>query len=146
MRFKKYIQLVIPAVLLAGVITWAFNLHELRLAIRLITFLTRDLYRAKELGDGHWIFFGPEMTGGGHLPGPFYYFLLAAVGPVRSFFGPFELLLATMVGAAMSGFFYLRHRISVESGLLFVALFVLSSVLENLMVAFLNLSFVVPFL
>ena len=33
--------------------------------------------RALDLLRGHMIFFGPEALGGGHLPGSFYYFLLA---------------------------------------------------------------------
>ncbi len=39
-------------------------------------FQTRDLTRAADLLLGTPIFYGPEMTGGGNLPGPFYYFLL----------------------------------------------------------------------
>lgn len=37
----------------------------------------RDLFRAENLAAGHWIFFGPEASGGGNLPGPFLYFLLS---------------------------------------------------------------------
>lgn len=39
-------------------------------------FQERDILRAQELLNGFPIFFGPEMTGGGFLPGPFYYYLL----------------------------------------------------------------------
>src|SRR4051794_37846012 len=40
-------------------------------------FQSRDLFRAQKLLEGQPIFWGPEMTGGGTLPGPFYYLLLA---------------------------------------------------------------------
>src|SRR4051812_7452942 len=40
-------------------------------------FQARDLDRASLLTHGQFIFFGPEVTGGGNLPGPFYYVLLA---------------------------------------------------------------------
>ncbi|MBX3022928.1 MAG: hypothetical protein KF799_14735 [Bdellovibrionales bacterium] len=40
-------------------------------------FQERDLERARLIAEGHWLFYGPEMVGGGHLPGPFYYFLMA---------------------------------------------------------------------
>lgn len=43
----------------------------------LFTFQARDLARALELLQGHPIFFGPEATSGGYLPGGFYYLLLA---------------------------------------------------------------------
>ena len=40
-------------------------------------FQGRDIERARFILQGQWIFFGPEMTGGGNLPGPMYYILLA---------------------------------------------------------------------
>jgi hypothetical protein len=40
-------------------------------------FQVRDFSRAMELVRGHPIFFGPEGTGGGILPGPLYSLLLA---------------------------------------------------------------------
>lgn len=43
----------------------------------LLTFQTRDILRAQELLRGQPIFFGPEVTGGGYLPGGLYYYLLA---------------------------------------------------------------------
>jgi hypothetical protein len=35
----------------------------------------RDLFRIDEIIQGTPIFYGPEMFGGGHLPGPFYYLM-----------------------------------------------------------------------
>ncbi len=40
-------------------------------------FQGRDVRSALELLEGHLIWYGPEIFGGGHTPGPFYYWLLA---------------------------------------------------------------------
>lgn len=40
-------------------------------------FQSRDIKRALEILQGHFVFFGPEMTGGGNLPGPLYYLVLS---------------------------------------------------------------------
>jgi hypothetical protein len=40
-------------------------------------FQGRDIDRARLILQGKGVFFGPEMTGGGNLPGPLYYVLLA---------------------------------------------------------------------
>ncbi|MES2962609.1 MAG: hypothetical protein V4760_01880 [Bdellovibrionota bacterium] len=41
------------------------------------TYQARDLNRALDLFQGHFTWPGPELSGGGRLPGPFYYWLLA---------------------------------------------------------------------
>jgi hypothetical protein len=72
-------------------------------------FQTRDLNRAFELLNGNSIFYGPEMTGGGNLPGPLYYFLLV---PALIFGNAWEhawlemVLLAAF--AAVAAWWYLR--------------------------------------
>jgi hypothetical protein len=55
-----------------------FPLQAILDVAKFTVFTTRDLDRAQLLAAGRLIFFGPEASGGGHLPGPFYYFLLAA--------------------------------------------------------------------
>ncbi|MBX3021086.1 MAG: hypothetical protein KF799_05360 [Bdellovibrionales bacterium] len=40
-------------------------------------FQERDLMRSQLVAEGQWFFYGPEIFGGGHLPGPFYYYLNA---------------------------------------------------------------------
>ena len=44
---------------------------------RFTDFQARDLSRAEALLRGAWIFYGPVTTGGGNLPGGFYYSILA---------------------------------------------------------------------
>ena len=40
-------------------------------------FQARDMQRAKDLFQSmSWIWHGPELSGGGYLPGPFYYYLI----------------------------------------------------------------------
>ena len=43
----------------------------------ILIFQDRDLERAKQLVKGSLIFFGPEVLGGGNLPGGFYYYILS---------------------------------------------------------------------
>ncbi len=42
-------------------------------------FESRDIQRARDILAGHVVLYGPELSGGGNLPGPAYYFLKAAV-------------------------------------------------------------------
>src|SRR5437763_652159 len=64
----------------------------------------RDIQRALDLLNGHWIWYGPDLSGGGTLPGPFYYWLLAL--PLL-IFGNWESLIwlnLTLASAAAVGF------------------------------------------
>lgn len=71
-------------------------------------FQARDLARAQELLQGNLIFFGPELTGGGNSPGPFYYFLLLpplylGLGWVGTWWW-MQILAA--LGGALGGYFF----------------------------------------
>ncbi len=61
-----------------GILFFVINSPE-RLSgdIEFYLFQTRDISRAINLLSGQNIFYGPELTGGGNLPGPFYYYLIA---------------------------------------------------------------------
>jgi hypothetical protein len=72
MRFK----LVPWEALLAGVCLSVTLFFAWPMATTSI-FQARDLARAEQVLQGHPIFFGPEATGGGNLPGGLYYWLLA---------------------------------------------------------------------
>lgn len=54
-----------------------FYLHPLLPFATFSIFQARDLARAEAFASGVPILFGPEMSGGGNLPGGFYYFLLS---------------------------------------------------------------------
>jgi hypothetical protein len=41
-------------------------------------YMARDIRNAYEILKGHWIWYGPDLSGGGKSPGAFYYWLLAA--------------------------------------------------------------------
>ncbi len=63
-----------------GELTLAFAIYWLSKSptignIQFNMFQSRDLDRARALISGQPIFFGPEATGGGHLPGAFFYYL-----------------------------------------------------------------------
>lgn len=55
-----------------------FSFLRFRDHFTITIFQARDLARAEALAAGIPVFFGPEMSGGGLLPGGFYYALLAA--------------------------------------------------------------------
>ncbi len=99
---------------LEGVIVFALlfmTLQTLFGVCRFSIFLARDLDRARLLSAGHLILFGPEASGGGHLPGSFYYFLLAA--PLRLGFGwkaTWQLQIAMMSGAYSALWIFFRRR------------------------------------
>ncbi|MFA6434380.1 MAG: hypothetical protein WCW52_06765 [Elusimicrobiales bacterium] len=80
-------------------------------AAKFTIFTARDLDRARLLADGSLILFGPEASGGGHLPGSFYYFLLAV--PLKLGFGwkaAWELQFAFMASGFALLWLFVRRR------------------------------------
>jgi hypothetical protein len=61
----------------------------------------RDIWAAKDFYSGNWIWYGPDLTGGGKLPGPFYYILIGL--PLR-WFGDFTVLYYFQNALAATGF------------------------------------------
>lgn len=77
----------------------------------LYIYQSRDLARAKDLLGGEWLWHGPELSGGGFLPGNLYYLLLAAfiwIGGdwLSCWYG--MLVLASLGGALV--WLYLQNR------------------------------------
>lgn len=114
-------------------------------ALQFYIFQTRDLVRAGLVASGSPIFFGPEITGGGNLPGPFYYYLLAV--PLL-FGGGWEAawwwMVALCLGAGLAGAAYLRSRVSAFCGLVFLAFFACAPITRMLLRIFLNVSYLTP--
>lgn len=111
-------------------------------------FQARDIRRAIELYTNHkWIWFGPELTGGGHLPGPFYYYLIGLpiwlTGSVMSLY-PFCFALASLAVALMA--YHIKRQYSLLSSLVFCVIFVTSSFNNLMLVHFMNPSFLFFFL
>lgn len=121
---------------------WAYSLVDISKFVRVTSFQVRDLARAHELLHGNWIFFGPEMTGGGHLPGPIFYILLAAALKIKDIWtSPLELMVGLNALAAAAGWLYFRTRVSLASAFVFVGLFLISPSMENYLGMFMNVSF-----
>jgi hypothetical protein len=74
MRAKRFLDFL--EFLLISIYSFLFFSHIWSFSYFLI-FQDRDLERAKQLAGGSLVFFGPEMLGGGNLPGGFYYYLLS---------------------------------------------------------------------
>lgn len=105
-------------------------------------FQSRDIERAKNFLNGHFIFFGPEMTGGGYLPGPLYYLILSAAFFIKS--GWKSAWLAQLFfcfSTAIIGFqFFYKRFSSVTMGLLWILLFSLAPFTFRFLQLFLNVS------
>jgi hypothetical protein len=105
-------------------------------------FQARDFRRTEELLRGHPIFFGPEQTGGGNLPGGFYYLLLAA--PLA--LGGWEaawcwmVLLAALSAAVL--WIFARKNFGLSCAVLVLAIYVSSPMLGATIRIFFNPSFV----
>ena len=126
---------------------WAYDMGEVTRFFRFFAFQTRDLARAQGLLDGQWIFFGPETTGGGHLPGPFYYLLLAAALWIQNhWMAALKLLVGLSAAACSAGALYFFSRFGRAAAVIWAGLFILSAPLENYLGVFLNVSYMVFFL
>ncbi len=73
-------------------IDWKYLVYAALIAIDILLFFLicfpaaemnqyfiRDILRAKELLNGHFISVGPDFTSGNYAPGPFFYFLLSPI-------------------------------------------------------------------
>ena len=78
--FTSRPERIMVILLLTSVFVWACYRVELATTW---SFTERDIRRAEEVLRGKLIFFGPEATGGGNLPGGLFYYLLA----IPLFFG-----------------------------------------------------------
>jgi hypothetical protein len=111
-----------------------------------LVFQSRDIHRGLQLLAGHGIFFGPEMTGGGNLFGPFYYYLLAAALAVhRSWTSAWILMIALASAAALAGWWHLRRRLSATAAWFWLGIFASAYGIALLLKSFLNVSFQIFF-
>ncbi len=109
-------------------------------------FQNRDMARAFELLNGTPIFFGPEMTGGGHLPGPLYYFLLAPPLALHPTWVAAWYMMMVLTGAGLVfGWSFMRARCDAASAAVWLILILSSPIILRNLLSFLNISFVLPF-
>lgn len=109
-------------------------------------FQARDLERARLLLSGNPVFFGPEMTGGGNLPGPLYYFLLAgALALNEDWISTWALMVALAGAGGLAGWYWFRTRLSAAAGWFWLALYSTSYFTQVLLELYLNVSFVLFF-
>jgi len=135
MRTKLWVW---PAVLLFLILADVPSLLE---NTTFYAFQSRDLHRAGGLLKGNWIFFGPEMTGGGHLPGPLYYFILAPALLFGGWLSAWLEMIALAAAGAAAGWWYFHRRGAALPALLCCVLFAASPVAEHFLTLFLNPSY-----
>ena len=96
--------------------------------VTFLLFQNRDIERARLVANGSLILWGPEVTGGGKLPGALYYWLLAI--PLK-FGGEWRstwYLLAALWGIAFAvAFAFLEKVLDWKSAFLAVVIFLPSS-------------------
>lgn len=123
-----------------------FNIPDNFKSLYFHTFMRRDMDRALELLKGHLIFFGPEASGGGYLPGPLIYFMLAGALLFSPFWQScFWLLINLFLGMAVAGWLWFRQRFGVVGGFLLLALLAISHPVRSYVLLFLNVSYMLPF-
>ena len=110
-------------------------------------FQERDIARAQELLSGSLIFFGPELTGGGNLPGPFYYFLLSpplllGLGWMGTWYWMF--LLFSLGGVL--GWYFFRSKFDTLTAFLWLVMYSLIRPTTHLLQIFVNPSFAILFI
>lgn len=145
MRASKLARAALSAGLLLYI---AFLLDWDQLLNRTVfyVFQTRDLNRASALLQGHAIFFGPEMTGGGNLPGPLYYYLLALPLSIASgWMAAWRWMMVLAVAAGALAWTFLRRKGMALEGLIWLALFATSTQTEHLLTIFINPSYLFVF-
>lgn len=109
-------------------------------------FQERDIERARNLLNGRWIFFGPELTGGGNLPGPLYYFCLAAVLFFKSHWhSAWIMQLVFAFAGAMIGLFFFNQRKSPVIAAVWFIFFSTAPMTFRFLQIFLNVSSLLPF-
>jgi hypothetical protein len=145
MRLSKLGSLAISFVLLLYFL-FLIDLNQLRSQLVFYNFQSRDLGRALELLQGHWIFYGPEMTGGGNLPGPFYYVLLAGILAfvptwIAAWWGMILLAAAGVIGAWL----FISRRQGVLAAFLWISLFIDSVQTQHILSIFMNPSYLLGF-
>ncbi len=129
---------------LAFLATFDFG-HSLFHTVHFV-FQERDLTRAAALLNGSPIFFGPEMTGGGNLPGPLYYFLLALpMSMGGDWTSIWYYMIGLTAGGAVIGWSYVRTGASAAAAAVWVILFASAANISRILQVFLNVSFIFPF-
>jgi hypothetical protein len=71
-----------------------------------VSYQARDINFALDLLNGNHVWFGPDLTGGGKLPGPFYYYLLAL--PLFIYKSLTSVIFFQIVLIALSAYFFWR--------------------------------------
>jgi hypothetical protein len=145
MRSSRLLS-VLAALASAFYFIWLLDVPGVRDHLVFYNFQNRDLLRATALLHGHWIYYGPEMSGGGTLPGPFYYFILAGCFLVLpTWLGAFAGMIALCTAGVTAVVHFFKKRGLLAPALLFVTLFVDSIVVEHVLGLFLNPSYLIAF-
>lgn len=143
---QKKIQFLIT--ILGLIIIYYFYINPTLLFNQTIfyNFQARDIDRAREILKGHLILYGPEMTGGGNLPGPLYYLTLG-LGQLIDYTWKSAWIIefVFIFIAGLFGFYYFHEQNKKSSAFIWLALFASAPLTAWFVKVFLNTSLLIPF-
>lgn len=143
---KKWFTWIFITLVLAIAFLFLIDYKELYDQTFFYVFQERDIERARNLLKGQWIFFGPELTGGGNLPGPLYYFCLAAALFFKSHWHSAWIMQFLFAFAgAMIGLWFFQKKKSPSIAVLWFIFFATAPMTFRFLQIFLNVSSLLPF-
>lgn len=142
----KNLKYLIPFFVL-GLFFYFIDLKELFDQTLFYVFQARDLERARSILNGKVLFFGPEMTGGGNLPGSLYYYLLAFGLKIKNTWISAWYLQVIFVALGILAGFYLELKDKKDTMLAITGVILISSapLTYRFLQIFLNVSLLIPF-
>lgn len=142
---RKIIKFFTP-LLITLIFIYFLDLKELYEQTLFYVFQERDLARARGILKGMHILFGPEMTGGGNLPGSLYYYLLAgALKIYNNWLSAWWLqIIITNLGIVYS-FYHLKKYPNQTTSFLWIIAVSSAPLTYRFLQIFLNVSLLIPF-
>lgn len=108
----------------------------------------RDILRAAQIAyEGKKFWFGPELYGGGYLPGAFYYYLISIpIWLTQDLYSVIDLQHLFLTFTALFGFYSIKKSSDLTTALWFYCLFLTIPYTFEFFLQFDNPSFLYPFL
>ncbi len=147
-NFKNYDLVISVFLFLAALVYYKFTFLNPEILISPNTYQSRDLKRAVDIYFNHVsIWHGPELSGGGFSPGPFYYYLIGLPYYLsKSLMSVYWL--ESLLAAFGISFLWLvlKRQYSLGAANLFYLIFLSSPFYQSQLLAFVNPSFQILFL
>ncbi len=138
---SKSVKFFATAIVVCFIFLIGINVFHLYDETVFYTFQLRDIIRAETIQQGKLIFFGPEMTGGGNLPGPLYYVMMALSFAIKNHWSSAWIMQLTITFfGVLWCFHYFRQKYSAHMGIMWVVMFSMAPLTFWFLKVFLNVS------